>query len=465
MITRTLASTSFRDPAGFMFEDDGKLFRQVNQSYREDYDRLIESGLYDDLTASGLLVSHEEVDAAGPVPETAYKVVAPQSIELISYPYEWCFGQLRDAALLTLEIQRRALSRGMSLKDASAYNVQFHQGRATFIDTLSFETYREGGPWVAYRQFCQHFLAPLALMSLVDGSLNQLCRTNIDGVPLDLASRLLPYRSRVRPGLALHVHMHAKMDRSAAGKPPASGSRSSGPRKFSRAALLGLIDHLESTVKRLRDRPARPVWIDYYQDNTYTEESIAVKERLVAGCLDRAEPGRVWDFGANTGRFSRIASDRSISTIAFDVDVDCVEANYQEVKRKAERCLLPLQLDLFNPSPASGWANRERASIFDRGAPDLVLALALIHHLAFTGNLPLESIAGFFEGVAPWLVIEFVPPDDPQVARLSHAADGVHHRYDREHFESCFSRRFDMISREPIMDSGRILYLFRRRSG
>ena len=250
------------------------------------------------------------------------------------------------------------------------------------------------------------------------------------------------------------------MDRSAAGKP-----RTSGGKGFSRAALLGLVGHLESTVKRLRSRPARRGWLGYYQDNTYTAESITVKERLVSEFLDRADPNRVWDFGANTGRFSRIAGDRSISTTAFDVDVDCVEANYQEVKRKGDRHLLPLQLDLFNPSPASGWMNRERASLFDRGNPDLVLALALIHHLAFTGNLPLENIARFFEGVAPWLVVEFVPPDDPQVARLSHAADGVHHRYDQDWFESCFGRRFEVISREPILDSGRILYLFRRRSG
>ena len=234
--------------------------------------------------------------------------------------------------------------------------------------------------------------------------------------------------------------MHSTMNRSAARKPQASSGR-----RFSRHAFLGLIDHLESTVKGLRDRPARRGWIEYYQDNTYTAESINVKERVVSGYLDRVDPARVWDLGANTGRFSRLASERSISTIAFDVDADCVEANYQEVKRRADRCLLPLQLDLFNPSPASGWANRERASLLDRGKPDLVLALALIHHLAFTGNLPLESIAEFFEGLAPWLVIEFVPPGDPQVARLRQAANGVHHRYDQSHFESCFSRSLRVV--------------------
>ncbi|APW59740.1 SAM-dependent methyltransferase [Paludisphaera borealis] len=460
MITHALSATSFRDPAGFMFEDDGTLFRQVNRTYRGHYDHLIASGLYEDLTREDFLVPHEEVDSTGPVPELVYKVIAPRPVEFISYPYEWCFSQLRDAALLTLAVQRQALAHGMSLKDASVYNVQFHRGRPIFIDTLSFETYREGEPWVAYRQFCQHFLAPLALMSLVDRRLNQLCRTNLDGIPLELAARLLPNRSRLRPGLAIHLHLHASMTRSVARNPRAPSGR-----RFSRHALLGLIDHLETTINRLRDRPAGRGWIEYYQDNTYTAESIETKASAVAAHLDRVKPGRVWDLGANTGRFSRIASERSISTISFDLDVDCVEANYQEVKRRADPFLLPLELDLLNPSPASGWLNQERPSLLDRGKPDLVLALALIHHLAFTGNLPLEGVARFFDRLAPWLVIEFVPPNDPQVARLRQSVDGLHHRYDQSHFESCFGRYFELVNSQPILDSGRVLYLFRRRSG
>ncbi len=172
------------------------------------------SGLYEELTGARLLIPHEELEAAAWDPIVAYKVIRPESIEWISYPYEWTFSQYQDAALLTLEIQRRALRRGMTLKDCSAYNVQFHRGRPIFIDTLSFEVYREGSPWVGYRQFCEHFLAPLALMSLLDHRLNQLCRTNIDGIPLDLAVRLLPSRSRFRWGLLLHLHLHAGLQRS-----------------------------------------------------------------------------------------------------------------------------------------------------------------------------------------------------------------------------------------------------------
>src|SRR5215216_6396727 len=202
-------AASFRDPSGFLFARDGVLYRQVNRKYEQEYTRLMESGLYDKLVKAGLLVSHVEVDHAPAEAALAYKIIQPERVPFISYPYEWSFGQLKDAALATLSIQRRALKVGMSLKDASAYNIQFVRGKATLIDTLSFEIYKEGQPWVAYRQFCQHFLAPLALMATRDIRLNQLLRVYIDGIPLDLASELLPGKTRLNFGLLTHVHLHA----------------------------------------------------------------------------------------------------------------------------------------------------------------------------------------------------------------------------------------------------------------
>src|SRR6185436_4959816 len=187
-------SASFRDPSGFLFSRGGILYRQVNRAYQKEYARLMESGLYEKLVKAGLLIPHVEVDQPPAVEVDALKVIQPDRVPFISYPYEWSFGQLKSAALATLSIQKRALKMGMSLKDASAYNIQFVHGKATLIDTLSFEVYEEGEPWVAYRQFCQHFLAPLALMALKDVRLNQLLRVYIDGVPLDLVSELLPTR-------------------------------------------------------------------------------------------------------------------------------------------------------------------------------------------------------------------------------------------------------------------------------
>ena len=457
-----LSAVSFRDPGGFVYQDHGCLFRQVNLLAREHYDLLLSSGLYRELIENGLLIRHEEVDVPPPRPSRAYKVIRPDRVAMISYPYEWSFSQFQDAALLTLAIERKALEFGMSLKDCSAYNVQFHNGRPILIDTLSLERFQEGTPWVAYRQFCQHFLAPLALLSLVDVRLGQLARANLDGVPLDLASRLLPVRSRLRFGLLLHVHLHGLLNRPGRAAEVTEGNHEG---RFGRNAMLGLIDSLESTVRSLRYRPGRSNWVSYYDDNSYTPDQLAEKSRVVAAFLDRVRPSSVWDLGANTGRFSRLASGRGIQTVAFDLDPDCVEASYREVKDRGETHLLPLLLDLRNPSPASGWVNRERASILERAHPDMVLALALVHHLAIAGNLPLENLAQFFAGLAPWLAIEFIAPGDPQVQTLMTQRRGVHHPYHQAHFESCFGHYFQIQESRPIVPEQRTLYLLERRDG
>ncbi len=460
MMSHALSVVSFRDPAGFVYSEQGDLRRQVNLVYREHYDRLMASGLYEELTRDRLLVAHEELEESARDPASAYKVIRPEPIEFISYPYEWSFSQHRDAALATLEIQRRAIGRGMTLKDCSAYNVQFHRGRPIFIDTLSFEVYHEGSPWVGYRQFCEHFLAPLALMSLRDHRLNQLCRTNIDGIPLDLAARLLPIRSRLRVGLLMHLHLHASFQEAHAGRPaPPSGARM----RVGRNAVLGLIDSLESAVRGLKWRPPGRGWAAYDQGLPYTPEEYERKARLIRELLDRTKAVTAWDLGANTGAFSRIAAEMGLSTVAFDYDPACIERIYLEAKGRGETRLRPLVLDLFNPSPGSGWWNRERASVFDRGSPDVVMALALIHHLAFTGNQPMENQAEFFRSLAPWLVIEFIPEVNPQVRSLSARHLGVHHVYNRDTFESCFGKHFTVLVAEPVTGSGRTLYLMRRR--
>ncbi len=458
MNSHSLSGVSFRDPAGFVYCHEGELRRQVNQIYREHFDLLLASGLYDDLVEAKLLVKHEELRVDAFDPSRAYKVIRPERIEFISYPSEWSFSQFRDAALTALEIQRRAISRGLSLKDSSAYNVQFHAGRPVWIDTLSFEVYREGEPWAAYRQFCEHFLAPLALMSLCDVRLGQLCRTNLDGIPLDLAGRLLPWRSRTRLGLALHLHLHSTFQRKHGGQalPVKSG-------RLTRRAMLGLIDSLATTIRRLPSRGRREGWASYYDEHSYAPEEFRQKARKVTELLIQSGAKRVWDLGSNTGYFSRLACQSGTFTVSFDSDPACVEQNYLEMKEQGETKLLPLLLDVFNPTPSSGWLNEERASIFDRGRPDLVMALALVHHLALKGNQPLENVAAFFERLAPWLLIEFVPETDPQAELLRAQRRGVHHPYDRQHFERAFSEHFTSLVVEPVSASGRVLYLMRRR--
>jgi hypothetical protein len=451
---------SFRDPSGFLFDRDGVLYRQVNQSYSQEYTRLMESGLHEKLVKAGLLIPHTEVDVLPANQATAFMVIQPERVAFISYPYEWAFSQLKDAALATLSLQKRALKAGMSLKDASAYNIQFHNGKATLIDTLSFEEYKEGLPWVAYRQFCQHFLAPLALMAHVDIRLDQLLRVHIDGLPLDLTSRLLPTRTRFNFGLLTHIHLHAGAQKRYAGK---AVSQPQAGRGMSKQSMIGLIESLENTVKKLVWKPAGTEWGNYYEITNYADSAFENKKRLVSEWTTRVNPEVVWDLGANTGVFSRLASDSGIPTIAFDIDPAAVEQNYGQMKTAKEKNILPLLLDLTNPSPALGWHNRERDSFSDRAPADMIFALALIHHLAISNNVPLSLLADFFHDLGHWLIIEFVPKTDSQVQKLLASRLDIFDHYHRQEFETVFSRRFTIMESVQIQNSERFIYLMRRK--
>jgi ribosomal protein L11 methylase PrmA len=449
---------SFRDPDGFVFRRDGLVHRQVQESYRADYEALMGGGLYDALVREQLLLPHTEVDRSLALDEGAFKVLLPEQLEFVSHPYEWCFSQLRDAALATLRIQQLALAHGMSMKDASAYNIQFHRGRAVCIDTLSFERLRAGEPWVAYRQFCQHFLAPLALQAKVDVRLGQLLRSSIDGVPLDLASRLLPRRSLLTLSLGLHVHAHARaQSKFADAKLDATRKRSA---TFSKRSFEALLESLRSAVEGLNWRSRDGEWGDYYEANhNYGSTGLETKRAALAQVLGRLDGQRVWDLGANVGRFTRVALELGARhAVAWDIEHACVEANYRQTVAARETALLPLHLDLTNPSPALGWAHEERASFAGRGPADVVLALGLVHHLAISNNVPLEHVARFLASVARTLVIEWVPKEDSQVQRLLATRRDVFGRYERSAFEADFARHFEVAGSLAIEGTQRTLY-------
>ncbi len=458
MTSDNIHAASFRDPSGFIFTKSGALYRQINLAYRDHYDHLVSSGLLERLTSESLLIPHEEADMALAQTGDAYKVIKPKRIPFISYPYEWSFSQLKDSALLTLNVQKQSFEAGMSLKDCSAYNIQFIDGRPALIDTLSFEKYVEGSPWVAYRQFCQHFLAPLALMSKKDIRLGQLSRIFIDGVPLDMASSLLGFGSYFSFPLLTHIHLHAKSQKRFNDKTVDISAR-----KMSRNSLLGLIDNLERAIEKLTWTADSEVWADYYDHTNYSTESFEDKKEIVTEYLARINPSNVWDLGGNVGLFSRIPAKQKINTISFDVDSAAVERNYLECKKEGGGNLLPLILDLSNPSPDMGWALKERESVIARGPADMAFALALIHHLAIANNVPLNKIADFFPRICSSLIIEFVPKEDSQVRRLLSTREDIFPGYDRPSFENEFKKYFTIEKSRDIRGSSRTLYLMRKK--
>lgn len=448
---------SFRDPAGFVFRRDGVLYRQVNKSYAPTFDRLEKTGFLGKLQSEGLLVGHEQLGVETGSTADALTVLRPDVVPFISYPYEWCFGELRDAALLTLDLQRRALDAGFVLRDASAYNVQFVGGYPVFIDSLSFGIYSEGQPWQAYGQFCEHFLAPLALMAEHDARLATIQRSFADGIPLEIASRLLGMKTWLRPGLMLHVHAHAKSRKRFANEAGKQRDRT-----LSLAALRRLIEHLCQTIEGIRLDPTGTTWAEYETEHNYTADAATEKREAVRAMLARLQPETVWDLGANTGVFSAVAPDGA-RVIAIDGDHAAVERHYRRV-RQQNSLILPLVMDLSNPSPARGWAHAERKSLAERGPADAVLALALIHHLVLGGGVPLGSVAQWLSGLTRFAIVEFVPPDDEQVLRLIAGRTEATHPYSEPDFRRAFDRYFSLLETRALTNSGRALFLFEKRT-
>lgn len=455
---------SFRDPAGFVFRRDGVVHRHVRPAGIAAYQRLMSSGLYAALIGERLLVPHDELgpESDGPQPSI---VLRPRQIPMISYPYEWSVSQLRDAALVTLRAQTLALRFGMVLKDASAFNVQFMGCEPILIDTLSFAPY-DGGPWVAYRQFCQHFYAPLVLGASRDSRLVGLSRQFIDGVPLALASRLLPRLSYLRPGPLLHVHLHARAETAwaQAGQRPSDGHAAPSAAASNSSRLEALAASLERAVRAV-SWSTRSAWSGYYADReSYADAAFGHKERVVTQWLHRVDARVVWDLGANVGHFSKLAATTGARTVAIDADPACVDLLYRDLRAHANLPdVLPLVIDLTNPSPAIGWANAERMTLAARGPADLILALAVTHHLAVGNNVPLPKLAAYFASLGRRAIVEFVPKSDPMVQGLLRSRADVFEDYDEAGFERALDRFFLIDERVTLAPSTRTLYLLTTR--
>lgn len=451
--------SSFRDNSGFVYKQAGIVYRQVNDVYRENYDYLLSSGLYNELIQNRLLIPHEEVQVS--VEGNCYKTLKPSQLPFVSYPYSWSFSMLKDAALLTLEVQKKALEYGMILKDASVYNIQFMDGKPIFIDTLSFEKFDGMGQWRAYGQFCRHFLAPLALMDYVDISLNQLLITNLDGIPLELATRLMPIKAKFNLGLYIHLFLHSKSQQKFQ-KNVQTIREQEVLKKGQKESVLRIINHLDSTINSLSWTPKDTVW-DAYYDKWVEEKYLKQKFEAVTNLLTEIGQAKVLlDLGANDGTFSMLSSKYYEQILSFDIDPACVEQNYNLLKKENKLGVLPLVIDFTNPAPAIGWNNEERQSVLSHiGKVDSILALAVIHHLCIGKNIPLTFLAEFFSQHCENLIIEFVPKSDEKVRMLLQHREDIFDLYTLDSFVSFFSDYFDIVKQTVLVPTERVLFLMK----
>lgn len=452
---------SYKDPSGFVFTHNEEIFRVVNFCYKSDYDLLISSGLYEILIEKNYLVSHFEDDTVKYDNRNVYKIIKPKKVPFITYPYEWSFSQLKDAALLTLKIQMIALRYKMILKDANAYNIQFIEGKPIFIDTLSFTKYEDGEPWVAYQQFSKHFLSPLILMAYKDLRLNSLISSNIDGIPIDLVNKILPLSVKLKPFIFLNICMQAKFQK----KYEKIDFVKNEKLKIKKFQLISMNKQLQDGIRKLKFPIKDSEWGQYYTFTNYTDYSFQHKKEIITLFISRINPKMIWDLGANDGFFTRIASEKkNINSIAFDIDPIACEKNYNKIKQDNEKNILPVLFDLVNPSPSIGFSNLERLNLDGRDKPDVVMALALIHHLVISNNIPFDNICRCFVKYSKYLIIEFVPKSDSQVIKLLSTRDDIFDDYNQIYFEEIFNEYYKILDVVEIRESNRALYLMERKN-
>ncbi len=416
----------------------------------------MQNGLYSHLTNKKWMVSHIEVlEREFQLPDKI--IILPQQIPTIVYPYEWSFAMWQDAALLTLNIAKEAIYRGMSLKDATPFNIQFLDGKPIFIDTLSFEKYLPTRPWVAYRQFCECFLAPLLLQKYCHNDTGKFFTIYPNGIPLDLLISLLPKKAKWNMHTYLHIYLqsHTKVGQIK------NNAKAAG--LFSQKKMLLLLNGLIEYVKRMQGKNIKSTWDDYYAATILSNQYLQDKTALVISFLKTIAYTTILDLGANDGHFSLLFKNTATHIIAVDGDANCINELYINIRNQKIKNILPVINTLQTPSPAIGWNNAERASFNERIKGDVVFALALVHHLAIANNLPFQFIADWLALLGKYLLIEFVPKTDEKVQLLLQGRDDIFDNYTMQNFEEAFLIKFDILLQQNISNTGRILYLMKKK--
>ena len=462
---------SFRDRDSRVVVAPDAVYRALSGTGADDWRALAGSPLLERLSSEGTLIGTEEVgaaalgEAAGEIlPEGTETVLRHERLPFVSYPYEWTFGMLRDAALLQLDLELAALDESLTLKDATPYNVQFRGSAPVFIDVGSFERLREGEAWAGYRQFCMLFLYPLLLQAYKDIPFQPWLRGAIDGITPSEAARLFTLRDRLRRGVLTHVALHARLERRYEDREGGEIKEELKKANFKTELIKANVQRLRKLVSKLSWKAGDTAWTNYRSECTYSDADAERKATFVREAAASVQPDLTWDMGCNDGAYSRIAAEHSDFVVAFDYDQATVDALYRSLRDSDERRILPLVANLADPSPGLGWRGLERRPLEDRGTPDLVLALALVHHVSITANVPLAEFLEWLRELDATLVIEFPKREDQMVRRLlSGKREGSNADYELETFERLLGERFDVERSEELPSGVRVLYLVRPR--
>lgn len=456
------AGGSFRDRAGRVLEIEGRVLRALSGDGFAQWQTVSRTRFCQLWMNDGRMVRTEQLASAdsGLLPIDSVALLEHERLPLISWPYEWSFSMLRDAALLTLDLMSDALSEDCILKDGTPYNVQFRGARAVFMDVGSLEPLRAGRTWAGYRQFCQTMLYPLCLQAWKDVPFQPWMRGSLEGItPKDFAS-LLSWRDMFRRGALTHGWLHARLQGTAAIRPESARpvSRSLQDSGFSRDMIRQNVRGLHRMVESLQWKLAMSTWSSYDDRSVPVARDAEAKEQFVAQVCQSRRRTTVWDLGCNQGRYSRIAADHAALVVAMDADALTIDRLYQQLRSEAVSGIVPLVMNLADASPSQGWRGVERASLEHRAPPQLVLCLALIHHLVIGSNLLLDDVIDWLASLQAEVVLEFVAPDDEQVRQLLADRENVFDDYTWDRFRRAIGRRFRIVREMPLSSGTRTLF-------
>jgi hypothetical protein len=441
---------SFRDPASRIVHDGDRVLRLLDSRGLEGWRRLAETEFFSKAVGDGRLVEAKEV--AHPPAGAAAALEHPR-IPLITYPYEWTFSMLRDAALLQLDLLAEALAEGITIKDATPFNIQFVRGRPVFIDIGSFEAYQPGEPWLGYRQFTRQFLFPLMMRAWLGIPFQPWLRGNPEGPTAAEMRQLLPLGRRLRPSALAHVVLQARLEHRLSGEAVRNDLRQAG---FSAELILANVRKLRKLVESMEWEPTTAVWTDY-DSCSHVGQDRDSKSSFLADSLTRIRPDLLLDLGANDGHFSLLAAEHGAHAVAVDGDEPVLDRLYRSLGGEE---VTPVLADLTNPSPSQGWAGKERPGLFDRVRPDLVVAYGLIHHLIYTASVPPPEVIEWLASFGCPVVVEFVAPEDPMIARLTANKEEaeLHPGRTEEEFRSLVAGRFNVASEEALPSGHRRVF-------
>lgn len=444
---------SYRDPSGYVYQHEGIFYRFVRNTYQKHYDFANFNNIYKKAIEKNLLLNFREINEKHINDETFYKTLLPDQITFENYPWEWSFDQFKDAAISTLALCKLSIENGMILKDATPLNVRLISGKMKWIDHLSFEIYKNGDTWIAYRQFCEMFLNPLLIASYCGLEIHRLLMAYPEGLTAQTTAQLLPFHCRFKLHIQLHVFLQAKIQNNAKEK------RSD--KDFSAEKIKRILDSLSECINSLRTQKSHVKWSNYYEKTILSHEYLNDKINIVSTLLSKINYTNALDIGCNDGTMSLLCHNKS-TIIAADSDSECINQLYKNIKKKKIDNVYPVVADLIFPTGGMGWENNEYLSFYKRTEFDLIIALALIHHLCIGKNIPLDNVARLFASLGEHLIIEFVPKDDYKVQEMMANREDIFENYNEISFTACFSKYFKIDQEINVKSSTRKIYYMRR---